>query len=203
MLIVKKESEALSSFLAVMSKENLETNFGELLTVIDKCLKEGHTLPGLILLYAHIDITASLNRPSGKDDVTRKDYKDWVNEFLLPGSKLRCSADDLYAARCGLIHSYMAEAKATRSREAKQIFYAWGTAKGATLQEALRGGGLHSEAVAIHVDELFEAFRNGLKRFMESLDNDPQKARLAYERAKKYFKNISVHPIGPHDQQKD
>lgn len=77
-----------------------------------------------MLLYAQIDIAASLNRPVSKSQVTREDFKNWVNQYLLPNSNLDCSADDLYAARCGLLHTYMAESKASRAGKAKQTFYA-------------------------------------------------------------------------------
>lgn len=113
-----------------MDQDILEKNFLGLLTTIETCFKDKKILPGLILLYAHIDIVASLNRPPSKDEGTRQDFKDWVNQYLLPNSSLSCSADDLYAARCGLVHSYIAEARLTRSGNAKQIFYAWGDGKG-------------------------------------------------------------------------
>lgn len=175
-----------------MSDDILEKNFFGLLTSIDSCFKDKHILPGLILLYAHIDIVASLNRPSSKEEGTRKDFKDWVNEYLLPDSNLNCSADDLYAARCGLVHAYMAEARDTRSGAAKQIFYAWGTADGTVLQEHIEKKGLQSQAVIVHVHDLLEALCTGLDRFMESLTQDPQKAQLVQERSRKFFGNIPV-----------
>jgi cytosine/adenosine deaminase-related metal-dependent hydrolase len=176
-----------------MDQNTLEKNFFGLLTAIENCFKGKQILPGLILLYAHIDIVASLNRPSSKDEGTRQDFNDWVNQYLLPDSNLSCSADDLYAARCGLVHSYMAEARLTRSGDAKQIFYAWGTAEGAKLQERVMATGLDSKAVVVHVDGLLKAFFTGLDRFLEALSKDPQKEQLVYERARKFFANI---PIG-------
>src|SRR2546421_12759111 len=103
-----------------MDRDTLEKNFFGLLTAIETCFKGKRILPGLILLYAHIDIVASLNRPPSKNEGTRQSFKDWVNLYLLPDSDLSCSADDLYAARCGLVHSYMAEARLTRSGDAKR-----------------------------------------------------------------------------------
>lgn len=173
-----------------MSKDILKDNFGELLIVIEKCLGDKHFLPGLTLLYAHIDIAASLNRPDSKSESTRKDFKNWVDEYLLPDSNLNCTADDLYAARCGLLHAYMAESRDSREGKARQIFYAWGTADDAILQGRLQSKGLDSVALVIHIDALFTAFRAAIDRFMKSLSSDQQKSQLVYERARKYFKNI-------------
>lgn len=174
----------------------MEKNFFGLLTAIEACFKGKQILPGLILLYAHIDIVASLNRPASKDEGTRQDFKDWVNQYLLPGSSLSCSVDDLYAARCGLVHSYIAEARLTRSGDAKQIFYAWGTAEGEKLQKRVKKVGLDSKAVVVHVDELLKAFIAGLDRFMEDLSHDSQKEQLVYERAGKFFAHIPIGAIG-------
>jgi hypothetical protein len=173
-----------------MSQDILEKNFVELLIVIEKCFGDKYFLPGLMLLYAHIDIAAALNRPASKSEVTRQDFKNWVDEYLLPNSNLSCTADDLYAARCGLLHTYMAESKSSREGKAKQIFYAWGTADDAILQGRLHSKGLDSIALVIHVDVLFNAFRAGIDCFMGSLTSDQQKAQLVYERARKYFRNI-------------
>lgn len=175
-----------------MSVDILEKNFFGLLAAIDSCFKDKHILPGLILLYSHIDIVASLNRPSAKEEGTRKDFKDWVNEYLLPDSNLSCNADDLYAARCGLVHSYMAEARDTRSGTAKQIHYAWGTADVAERQELMQQKGWQSKAVVVHVDDLLVAFCRGLDRFIEVLSHDQQKAQLVHERTRKFFGNIPV-----------
>jgi cytosine/adenosine deaminase-related metal-dependent hydrolase len=179
-----------------MDKATLEKNFFGLLSAIETCFKDKRILPGLILLYAHIDIVASLNRPASKDEGTRQDFKDWVNQYLLPSSGLSCSADDLYAARCGLVHSYIAEARLTRSGDAKLIFYAWGTAEGEKLRERVTKVGLDSKAVAVHVDELLKAFVAGLDRFIEDLSRDSQKEQLVYERARKFFANIPIEAIG-------
>jgi hypothetical protein len=178
-----------------MNQDTLEENFFGLLTVIQACFKGEHILPGMILLYAHIDIVASLNRPASKEEVTRKDFKDWVNEYVLPGSNLSCTADDLYAARCGLVHSYIAEAKLTRTGEAKQILYAWGTADNAKLQAKVQQGGMDSKAVVIHVQDLLTAFCTGLDRFMEAISHDQQKEQLVYERTRKFFLNIPKEKI--------
>jgi hypothetical protein len=179
-----------------MDRDTLEKNFFGLLTAIETCFKAKQILPGLILLYAHIDIVASLNRAASKDEGTRQDFKDWVNQYLLPGSGLGCSAVDLYAARCGVVHSYMAEARLTHSGDAKQIFYAWGTAEGTKLKARVKKVGLDSKAVAVHVDELLEAFVAGLDRFLEDLSHDLQREQLVYERARKFFSHIPIKAIG-------
>ena len=46
-------------------------------------------------------------------------------------------------------------------------------------------------AVAVQVEELFEALKSGFANFLISLDADPTHAKLVYDRAqKKLFTNI-------------
>ncbi len=156
---------------------------------IEGCLKTRLATPGLLLLYAGIDIMAWLNRPESHPDVRRSDFIGWADKYLLPGTGLACSAIDLYAARCSLLHSYTAESRLTREGDAKQIFYAWGVGRAEDLQGLIDYVGTHS-AVAVHIEHLFDAFRLGVERFKEALSNDPDQANLVYKRADKFFSNI-------------
>lgn len=105
-----------------MTQQVFERNAEELLTAIEACLRSRLLLPGLLLLYAGIDIMAWLNRPKSHADVQRSDFVEWAEKYLLPGTKLACSAIDLYAARCSLLHSYTAESRLSREGKAKQVF---------------------------------------------------------------------------------
>ena len=180
-----------------MSQASFENNFEELLSVTVNCFNNKHTLPGMILLYAHIDIAASLNRPESKAEATRADFKEWVNDYLLPNSNLTCSADDIYAARCGFLHAYSAESRASRAGEAKQIFYAWGKMDADDLQRRLSHTGLDTLAIGIHIDSLFHAYQTGIRRFMDSVVRDSAKSKLVYKRADKFLANIPKSRLRP------
>jgi len=174
-----------------VTQQAFERNIEELLIIIEDCLKSRRILPGLLLLYAGIDIMAWLNRPECHKDVKPSDFIEWADKDLLPGTGLACSASDLYAARCGLIHSYIAESRRSRRGEAKMIFYAWGTGRAEELQRALD----HSDippAVAVRVEDLFDAFCAGIERFKQSLTDDPKRANLVYQRAGKFFSPIDL-----------
>ena len=69
----------------------------------DFCFREELFTESLVLLYAGIDALAWLALPSG--DVNGSDFVKWVNTYLLPDSGLQCTAEDIWAARCGLLHS--------------------------------------------------------------------------------------------------
>jgi len=172
-----------------MTQETLEGNVEELLTAIEACVRSRLLLPGLLLIYAGIDIMAWLNSPRSHSDAERSDFIEWTNMYLLPGAELACNAIELYAARCSLLHSYTAESRLSREGRARQVFYAWGTGRVEDLQELIHYVGTHS-AVAVHISELFDAFCIAVERFKQALSSDPEQANLVHERAGRFFSNM-------------
>lgn len=174
-----------------MSKSIIKRHLSELMSVIKYTLDSKKHLPTLILIYSTIDILSWLNRPASKPDVTKSDFISWVDQYLLPGSTLMCSSIDLYAARCGIVHSYQAESKLSREGKAKQIWYAWGEADVTRLMTKIHQAKLNGIAVAVHIEELFKALGQGISNFLSSLDAVPSHAKIVCERAeKKYFSDI-------------
>ena len=102
-----------------MSKKIIEKHFNDLVSAIQLTFDSKKQLPTLILLYSTIDILAWLNKPSTHPDVAKSDFISWVDRFFLQGTNLQCSSVELYAARCGIVHSYTAESKLSREGKAK------------------------------------------------------------------------------------
>ena len=88
---------------------------------IDLCLSNHLRMPALILIYSGIDIMAALGRPRDKDEATRSDFIEWCDSFMLNGSELSCTAIDLYAARCGIVHTYTMNSRLSKQGKAKEI----------------------------------------------------------------------------------
>lgn len=170
-----------------MSTEALRENIDCHLMAIDLCINNHLRMPALILVYSEIDILAALNRPAEKQESTRKDFKEWCERYLLIDSKLPCTSTDLYAARCGIIHSYSAESKLSRNNEADEIVYSWGNQDPKPLQEVLQHIG-HTAHV-IHIETLVELFKEGVATFLEELEDNQGKLNLVIGRTSKLFKD--------------
>ena len=168
-----------------MSQEVLIENIEKHLKAIDVCLEQHLRMPALILIYSGIDIFASLSIPRAKSKATRQDYIDWCEKYVLANRNIGCKGIDLYAARCGVVHSYTMDSKLSDEGKANAIVYSWGSAQPGTLQEAIDKAGL--SAVVIHMDSLAAAFREGVATFLTELDTDNEKAELVINRARKLF----------------
>src|SRR5438045_609045 len=88
----------------------LEKNLIALVESMEDCMAKGRLLPCLVLLYAAIDIVASLE--SGK--ASGSAFMAWSDKYLLQGTSLPCTASDLYGARCGILHTLSAESNMSR-----------------------------------------------------------------------------------------
>ncbi len=163
-------------------------NIDDLLRSIDLCFRNQFLLPGLALLYSTIDIMAWLSRPQSQTDVQRNDFVTWVNKYLLHKANLNCTAIDLYAARCSIIHSYSAESKLSRDGLARRICYTFGDKDPKRLQDNLDSVGY--DAVVIHIDTLFNALRKSIDDFKRDLASDQELAATVFSRSETKFYSL-------------
>lgn len=170
-----------------MSNEALFESAARHLKAIDLCIENGLRIPALILVYSGMDIFASLDRPEKKDEATREDFIAWCDKYLLKQNKFPCSATDIYAARCGVVHANISESRLSRSKKAKEIIYSWGNQGPESLQSTLDSLGY--EKHVIHIESLAEAFKNGVQLFLEDVKNDPDRISLVLSRAGEMFKD--------------
>src|ERR1035441_108831 len=80
---------------------------------VDFCIQAQCLVSAVALIYSTIDALSALTRPSAKKDTNRTIFINWVKKYIRPDTTLRCSAHDLYGARCGILHNY-GDRKSTR-----------------------------------------------------------------------------------------
>lgn len=68
------------------------------------CAAHGFPEAALVLAYTTMERMAWLHRAPGHPEAMRSDFMAWAEVDLLPGSGLSCSALELYAARCEILH---------------------------------------------------------------------------------------------------
>ena len=155
-----------------MSKEAFERVSTQLRSSIKDLFAKGETSPAILLIYAPIDILASLARPTGRADTDRQFFKDWVTEYMLPDSQLPCNADDIYAARCGLLHTLTAESRQARLGYARMIDYVGDNEVPADVQR--RNDPTCTSDIFVGTRAFVNAFFTACDRFQEkiSLDSD-------------------------------
>src|SRR2546430_3498723 len=114
-----------------MSEQKLYRNLMLLGAGIEACLQNSLSAPALILLYSGIDTAGWLD--SDQQYATRSSFISWVDKYLLRAKKLACTALDLYAARCGLVHIFTPDSHLSARGDARRICYAWGRGRAEDL----------------------------------------------------------------------
>jgi hypothetical protein len=145
-----------------------------------------------MLIYSGIDIIASLERKKGEK--TKDSFTRWVDEYLIKSVPLPCTALELYAARCGILHTLTDESDLSKKGHARKIIYAWGTGKAGDLQKTAQY--LGHNCIAIHISELIIAFKKGVEFFLKDVSQDPNRAKSISEKyADLWFSNTSLEQV--------
>jgi hypothetical protein len=171
-----------------MSELVLYKNLMLLGSGVEACLEKKLTGPALILLYSAIDTAGWLDSP--EKDATRESFIKWVDDYLLKAKPLGCTSLDLYAARCGLLHTFSPDSRLSFKGKARRICYAWGTASVQDLQRTIDLTNKFTEYVAVHVNDLYEGWRIGLLAFTQDLEDDPTRKTRVYEKTSNFFSEL-------------
>ncbi len=171
-----------------MSEQTLCANLLQIATSVEVCLEKRLITPALILLYSGIDTVGWLN--SEFPYSSRESFAEWVDQYLLVAKQLPCNSLDLYAARCGILHTLTADSRLSADSRARRVLYAWGTAGTKALENAVESSGKSSECVVLHIDDLYEAWRLGVSVFLDELATDSAKSARVYKKAARFFVNL-------------
>ena len=165
-----------------MSKEAFERVSAQLQGTIKDLFAKGQTTPTILLIYATIDILASLARPTNRPDTDRQFFKGWVTEYMFPDSQLPCNADDIYAARCGLLHTLTAESREARLGYARMVNYVGDNELPAQAVQD-RNDPNCTKDIFVGTTAFVDAFFTACKRFQEKVLSDSDLQNRVYSHA--------------------
>ena len=159
-----------------IEEKRLDRLIDEIHSGIETCVDTQLYLCALILLYSGIDGLAALE--SGRANVSA--FKKWVEDHLLPSADLQCTANDLYAARCGVVHTFSQESKRSRKGKAKTFLYVRDDTERKQLETSIDAVGRHGTRndatgqVVIDIQKLYWAFQKGVKSFRADVHSNPE-----------------------------
>lgn len=151
-----------------MSTLSFMRNYAQVVQGTQLCIDQKLLMPALILIYTLID-TLAWASSSDKKAPVRVRFETWVTKWL--GHHLPCSATELYAARCGILHTLTSKADLNAGGKVREVAYAWGTAKREDLQATIDHLG-KTRVVALHVGVLFQAVREAMADMLEKAESD-------------------------------
>ena len=141
----------------------------------------------LVVLYSAIDTLAWASLASG--DVTRSAFCQWVNTYIKPEKQIGCTAQDLYAARCAILHSSTTDSKMSREGQASELWYVTSAHSMDSLQLYVQRVG--ARAKVVHFTSLVAAFTDGVMNFGDELRTDQNRARICAERMRHWLRFLT------------
>jgi hypothetical protein len=175
--------------------DNYSVNLRTHVAAIEHCLSNHFRTPALVLIYVGIDFVANLSRPEDQSEVRRTDFVNWAERYMQCESQLGVSGLDLYAARCGFLHSYSMNSRLSEQGKAKRIIYAWGNVSTEEPMRLLKSLGLSE--VMLKIEDLYLSYVDGLATFSTALDNDRDLAMRVEQRSRKFFMDHAEFPTAP------
>lgn len=118
-----------------------------------------------------------------------KDFKVWVDAYFISGRSLPYTANDLWAARCGLLHTGAAESRDYRKNNANLIYYLFnGNRSDAEVMHIidpyLQSQGIApSQVTLVQYHDFLIEYIDALERFQDALQCDATLHARAAEKA--------------------
>jgi hypothetical protein len=160
----------------------------QVLSTAEECAERGYVLPALILLHSTIDSMGWMIAPDPKAAV-RARFMRWADSYLLPvAPALKCTSLELYAARCGILHTFTPDSDLSE-KGTRRVGYAWGNASLQTVEGVSDAAG-SDRWVALHLSHLIEAVRLGTAQMFEDSQTDAILAARLEERGARFFESI-------------
>ena len=165
----------------------------ETVDAISHLVKANRYLQALVILYSAIDTLAWASRKEG--DVTRSDFCRWVSAYMTPESQLGCTPQDLYGARCGLLHSSGAQSKSSRKREASELWYATSANSVPKIQAFVQQ--IREGAKVLCITDIIDAFAQGVVKFSDEVSRDETRRRETEERIRLWLGFVPAVSLEP------
>ncbi len=151
------------------------------------CIENKLPEASLALIYSGIDTLGFLASPVNNDFATRKTFEEWCDQYIVPklttveGQPL--TSIDLYAARCGILHTSTPLSALSQQGKAHECWYQFGEETGINI--ILNTPSLPSR---IDVVQLALALKEGGLAFISDLNENPTNLQTADSRAQHFLR---------------
>jgi len=165
------------------------TNFvhGQLKRSIRVLLEAECLSAAVVLIYSGMDTMAWIGMPAGQRGVTRTDFIRWAGRYVRFPCREQLTGEDLYGARCAMVHQYGAESAISRQGKCRLVGYMNDSIPEIRFQPAV-----DPDLVLVSVKGLAEAFFRSVDTFLIDVFADKNKASVAETRIEKIVHEFSV-----------
>lgn len=142
-------------------------------------------MPCLMLLYSFIDILSWLRYEKTIKEVGER-YIKFTESYLLPNSRLKCTPEDIYSARCGILHQYSSESDRVKAGSAKRIHY---IAHDKEKNDEKKRTVIRDDPniITIQIEDLIHAFEKSIEKLKKDLTTNVMLELEVVERSRSWL----------------
>ena len=140
-----------------------------MLAGINACMGVQCLVSAVTLMFSAVDALSALTRPIGQAETNGNVFKDWVSRYLKPEKSLGCTSEDLWGARCGVLHLYSPDSRLSAKGVARPIYYQWNA--GPPVDAARN---IPEDSLVIVVENLRESVEGGIHKFIDDSEMDSE-----------------------------
>lgn len=177
-----------------MTTDAFQRNLAQLAVSAKQCLERDQQMSALVLIYSLMD-TFAWAAAGRLETNTRTRFENWLTRFVYPTNPLPCTPTELYAGRCGILHTLTPEADLHKRGTLRQIAYAWGNAKIETFDSTSELIGA-DKFVGLHLDQLLGAVCEGVSNTFVASATDVQLKKNLDDAASRHFSHIPPSTLG-------
>jgi hypothetical protein len=154
-----------------------------------RCLYNKRLLmPFLMILYATIDIFGFVTA-SDETDAPGQRFRSFVQIFMMKYLK-NVTPDDLWGARCAILHTGTPESDYSSKNKAHQIFYSWGIADISLSNKVISRSDNPEKYVAATIENLSDALMSALCDLQDIIERDTSLNNLWVGRIQRFYSII-------------
>lgn len=165
-----------------------KSTFSKMFEAAELCLELALDVPMIVLVYTSMDALAWA-RYGEKISGVRERFIALCDNYILPGSGVSCTALELYAARCSVLHTLGWESDLSSSGKARSIFYSFGAANPSLAQAALEVVN-PGKFVSVRPEGLLLAVKEALVKIDALAPKDEELARRLSIAAGKQYRSL-------------
>ncbi|MCR4316573.1 MAG: hypothetical protein NUW37_09520 [Planctomycetes bacterium] len=138
----------------------------------------------VILIYSGIDTMAYIAMPENRTEVKSEDFISWVDRYIKFKCNEQVTGEELWGARCGMLHSFGPESSKSRRKEnpVRLIGYT-----DHSIPEVRYDPSISTSLVMVSIKALAESFVEGANKFIVCEYANVERREIAMERLLKWL----------------
>lgn len=177
-----------------MEKSNIDEYFITAIEAVDLLHQNKFMGQVLTIIYSTIDACGLLDAPDSQDKATGCTFKSWVSKYMLDDESLECNADDLWGARCAILHTHTSTSDLSKANRVREIQYISGPPQHPVVEAFIVASKEINDdkTIGINIDLLVIDFLRAIAKFSADFAERAKQSEVCRERASKILLHFAI-----------